>query len=312
MTRFPVNRVCPLTGEQHARVLAYLPAAIVAAENPTYRPNFAKILGLAADDEFPIVESPSGFVFSGWLPPDDFLRRVYEEVIDHSKTITETVEYRRSLLEFSAAFLHTVGERCGSSPRPLRLLDFGCGYGAVLRMLAGRDVSSTGYEPSAERSIRASRGGFDVVNDLNEVANGGPFDLFVCTEVLEHVSDPREVLRFFKRHASPGALLAVTVPQIDPPYLASSMATLEEEGRLSPVFNPWEHLNYFSAQSLHRLLTEEGFQVIGDFGRSRAAYEACSYLGRDNSLKGRVRSGLRLFKRSMAPGRTTELFCQLR
>ena len=90
MKRFPINRCCPVSGEPHSRVLTYLPAAVVGAANPTYRPDFANILGISPEDEFPIVESPSGFVFSGWLPRDDFLRRVYEDVIDHSKTITET------------------------------------------------------------------------------------------------------------------------------------------------------------------------------------------------------------------------------
>jgi SAM-dependent methyltransferase len=140
MTRHPVNRDCPLTGEKHPRILTYIPASVICAANPTYRPNYCEILGISTDDEFPMVESSSGFVFAGWLPPNDFLRRVYEDLIDHSKTITQTIEYRRALLEFGAAFLQTVERHPISSTRPFRLLDFGCGYGTLARMLLGREI----------------------------------------------------------------------------------------------------------------------------------------------------------------------------
>ena len=308
--RFPINRCCPLSGEPHSRVLTYLPATVVGAANPTYRPNFADILGISPEDEFPIVESPSGFVFSGWLPPDDFLRRVYEDVIDHSRTITETVEYRRALLELGGTFLQTVERHFPTSARPLRLLDFGCGYGALTRMLAGRDIQSFGYEPSAERNVRASRGGFEVLGSLDKVADVGPFDLFICTEVLEHVPDPREVLRFLRKHARPGALLAITVPQCAPAFIASCIATFLRDRLLPTVINPWEHLNYFSAESLRRLLAEESFKVINDFGRAKPAYEASTRIGDATSLKSRVRNGLRLMKRALATAQSTELICE--
>lgn len=309
MKRFPINRVCPMSGEQHSRVLAYLPAAVIAASNPTYRSNYAEILGISAEDKFPIVESPSGFVFSGWLPPDDFLRRVYEDVIDHTRTITETVGYRRALLEFACAFLQTVERHSISSARPLRLLDFGCGYGALTQMLAGRDIQSFGYEPSAERSARASQSKFEVLDSLDKVADIGPFDLLVCTEVLEHVPNPREVLRFLKKHASPGALLAITVPQCSLSFIFDSISAFLKDKRLPPVINPWEHLNYFSTQSLCRLLAEEGFKVVNDFGRAKPVYDACSRTGDVTSLKSRVRNALRLMKRAAATSQTTELFC---
>jgi 2-polyprenyl-3-methyl-5-hydroxy-6-metoxy-1,4-benzoquinol methylase len=310
MRRFPINRCCPLSGEQHSRVLSYLPAALVGGANPTYRPDFAKILGISAEDEFPIVESPSGFVFSGWLPPDDFLRRVYEDVIDHSKTITETVEYRRWLLEFGGAFLQIVERHFISSARPLRLLDFGCGYGALTRMLVGREIQTFGYEPSTERSARASRGGFEVLDSLDKIADDSTFDLFICTEVLEHVPEPRAVLRFLRKHAAPGALLAITVPQCDPAFIANSIAVFLRDRVLPPVVNPWEHLNYFSAQSLRRLLAEESFKVVNDFGRAKPAYDACVRIGDATSLKSRIRNYLRILKRAVATSQSTQLVCE--
>jgi SAM-dependent methyltransferase len=282
--RFPVNRCCPLTGDASHRVLAYIPAAVVGTENPTYRSSFSAILNISPQDEFPIVESPAGFIFSGWLPPEIFLRRVYEDVIDHSKTITQTVAYRAALLEFTAAFFTTVERRQLPPGRPRRLLDYGCGYGSLLRMLAGGEVRAIGYEPSGARRASASQYGFEIFNNLEQVTNAGPFDLLICTEVLEHIPDPRAPLRFMRENAVPGALLGLTVPGCESSYVETCFDGLAKDGRLSPVFNPWENLNYFSTASLRRLLSEEGFTVINDFGRTRTARDACANFGKITSI----------------------------
>jgi SAM-dependent methyltransferase len=289
-------------------VLAYIPAAVVGAENPTYKPSFLDILSISARDEFPIVESPIGFIFSGWQPPKDFLRRLYEDVIDHSKTITQTIAYRAGLLEFAAAFF-TVVERSGPSSRgSRRLLDYGCGYGSLLRMLGGGEVRAIGYEPSSVRRS-ASLGEAEIFSDLNQVADAGPFDLFICTEVLEHVADPRAALRFIRGNAAPGALLGMTVPDCERSYVKACFEGLGKDGRLSPVFNPWEHLNYFSAASARRLLAEEGFTVINDFGRTRTARDACANFG--DSRANPIINSARVFKRAMTSAPSTALFCAI-
>jgi SAM-dependent methyltransferase len=305
--KFPVNRCCPLTGDSSHRVLAYIPAAVIGAENPTYRSSFSHILNISPIDEFPIVKSPAEFIFSGWLPPEDFLRRVYEDVIDHSRTITQTIGYRAALLEFAAAFFTVVERRGSSLGRPRRLLDYGCGYGSLLRMLAGGEVRAIGYEPSGARRASTSQYGFEILHNLDQVSSAGPFDLFICTEVLEHVPDPRAALRFMRMNAAPGALLGLTVPGCESSYVETCFEGLAKDGRLSPVFNPWEHLNYFSTSSLRRLLSEEGFTVINDFGRTRTMRDACANFG-DPRVNSFVNT-LRILKRVMKAAPTTELFC---
>jgi hypothetical protein len=185
--KFPINRNCPLIGEANHRLIAYIPAGSVASGNPTYRSSYSTILNILPEDEFPIVESRGGFVFAGWLPPGDFLKKGNEDVINHTKTITETAGYRRGLMDFGANFLRVIEKVHGSSTRPLRLLDFGCGYGTLLRLLSSRDIDCYGYEPSVARRSTASRNGLKVFNSLDELESVGPFDSFICTEVLEHV-----------------------------------------------------------------------------------------------------------------------------
>lgn len=307
--KYPVNRVCPLSGEQPVRILAHLPAGSICAANPTYKSNFAEILNISPNDEFPIVESPAGFIFSGWLPPQEFLRLVYEDVIDHTKTITQTIAYRAALLEFGAAFLTTSQRRHPSPGQSRRLLDYGCGYGSLLRMLAGGEIRAVGYERSGARQAAVAPGGFEIFNSLDQVADAGPFDLFICTEVLEHVADPRAALRFMRSHAAPGALLGITVPDCERSYVEECLNGIAKGGPISPVFNPWEHLNYFSANSLRRLLAEEGFVVINDFGRTRGARDACERFG--DAQANLVVNSLRILKRAVTSAPTTAVYCEI-
>jgi hypothetical protein len=307
--KFPINRVCPLTGEASHRVLAYIPAGVVVAGNSTYRASLSEILNISPRDEFPIVESPSGFIFAGWLPPRDFLQRLYEDVIDHSKTVTQTIAYRAALLEFAAAFLTAAQHRGLSSVGAQRLLDYGCGYGSLLRMLAGGEIRAIGYEPSGARQGASSPGGFEIFSNLDQVAAAGPYDLLICTEVLEHVADPRAALRFMRKNLASGALLGITVPDCERSYVEACFDDLAKGGQLSPVLNPWEHLNYFSADSLRRLLAEEGFTVINDFGRTRGARDACWQFG--DSKVNPVVNSLRILKRAATSAPTTAVFCEI-
>jgi 2-polyprenyl-3-methyl-5-hydroxy-6-metoxy-1,4-benzoquinol methylase len=310
MRRFPINRLCPLSGEPHSKIFAYVPVSAVSADL-TYKPDFLDILGLQPDDEFPIVQSKSGFVFAGWRLPDDFIRKSESDAIDHSKTVTETVRSRRDNLAFVEAALKMI-EQVGLDTRvPLRLLDYGCGYGFMLRLLQSRDIKCHGFDLSpTQRSIAAEKSGATIHSSIEEITAGGPYDLFICTEVLEHLPDPRQTLRFFKSVAKPGALLFVTVPNITPEYLEVSMADFAATGNFPLVFNPILHLNHFSDRTLREMLESEGLTVLYDFGRTLPPRDATSIFG-DEPPKNVLLNAARVAKRAWVAPSSTHLFCRL-
>ena len=95
-----------------------------------------------------------------------------------------------------------------------RILDAGCGGGAVLAELAGLG-SAVGLEPSGPSRERA------LARGVGEVVDGGlealpfaddAFDLAVCLDVLEHLDDDRGALAELRRVVRPGGALIVTVP----------------------------------------------------------------------------------------------------
>src|SRR5881392_3873023 len=85
-----------------------------------------------------------------------------------------------------------LGARLGLVPQ--RVLEVGCGDGALLAELADRRFAPTlaGVEISEEAAALARRRGFDVeVFDGSHIpAADGSHDLGVLSHVLEHVPDP--------------------------------------------------------------------------------------------------------------------------
>jgi SAM-dependent methyltransferase len=96
-----------------------------------------------------------------------------------------------------------------------RLLEVGAGCGALALRLrdAGFDVVPTDLEPPHDWIFRL---------DLDEPAwtddTRGPFDLVVCVETLEHVENPRKVLRSIRALLRPGDKLLVSTPNIAHPH----------------------------------------------------------------------------------------------
>lgn len=83
--------------------------------------------------------------------------------------------------------------------RPERLVEIGCGDGALLAELARRDAASslTGYDVSAEAVRAARRRGVhaDVFDGERVPVPDDSFDVAVLSHVLEHVGDPVALLR---------------------------------------------------------------------------------------------------------------------
>ena len=83
----------------------------------------------------------------------------------------------------------------------------------------------------------------------------GSFDAAVMSEVIEHLFDPRVVLTAIRSALAPGGVLAITTPNFD----AVSRFVL---GKNWDVISPLEHMYYFTAQTLGRLLEQTGFEVV--------------------------------------------------
>jgi ubiquinone/menaquinone biosynthesis C-methylase UbiE len=96
------------------------------------------------------------------------------------------------------------------------VLEVGCGAGNVLEKIPngnkhGIDLSSSLLQKSQQRL--ADQGGvLALANAENLPFSENTFSRVVCTEVLEHVIDPRNVLREMARVARQDAVLVISIP----------------------------------------------------------------------------------------------------
>ena len=258
----PLNRRCPVCDSESRRVITSIRAEdFTVRNNETYRPECFELLEISPDDTFPLAScSKCGFYYAAHLPSDSFLETVYERAIDHSKTITETILYRREVLEKLTAVLSELDNR------PRKLLDFGCGYGHALRILNMRDLKCLGFDVSTERLARV---GLSVTSDVEELRRSGPFDVILCFDVLEHVPYPRKTLELLAAVSYEDTLLAINVPDMCWALSPGAIEAALERGTLGRAINLWEHLNYFTASNLHAALRSHGFIPYRSLGRSQ-------------------------------------------
>ncbi|HSZ68838.1 MAG TPA: class I SAM-dependent methyltransferase [Solirubrobacteraceae bacterium] len=97
---------------------------------------------------------------------------------------------------------------------PGRLLDVGCGSGALAATFARHGWSVAGVEPSAQAAARARAAGVEAhTGTLDDAPWRGPtFDAIVFNHSLEHVPDPLASLRQAAALLRDGGTLAVAVP----------------------------------------------------------------------------------------------------
>jgi SAM-dependent methyltransferase len=242
-------------------LLDLTPETIVKS-NWTYCPDSMHRLGIPPRQHFPIDECVScGFIYAGLLPAPAFLAQVYDGLIDTDAA--RRANLSRASLARKMGDLSLLFQLFADSVRPVRLLDYGCGFGPVLELLRCLpDIHGIGYETSAARLQELRNRGLSATGELDHVAREAPFDVVLLDNVLEHLPQPRHALEFVRGVCANGAVVYISVPAIDGRVIAGQRQAAKAGGRVLMDINPWEHLNYFNLRSLDKLLDEFGFRPL--------------------------------------------------
>jgi len=136
-----------------------------------------------------------------------------------------------------------------------RFLDVGSNYGFMTETagLAGFDATGLEINPGLVAHARKTYPQRRFVSSPLETfnANGESFDAVYCSEVIEHVIDPRRFLEALAATMRSGAVLLLTTPHIR-----------EYRRRGYTKMQAPDHKVYFSNATLRRLMQECGFQRI--------------------------------------------------
>jgi len=132
-----------------------------------------------------------------------------------------------------------------------KVLEIGCGSGLLLKHLKELGADVLGVEPGAHKPLK-DIGDIRIIRDFFPTKQiDGDFDIIIHHGVLEHIEDPISFLSIQKKYLRREGRMIISVPNCEP-FLAT--------GDLSIFIH--EHFNYFTRQSLDRVIGHAGFTVL--------------------------------------------------
>ena len=144
-----------------------------------------------------------------------------------------------------------------------RILDVGCGNGEFLELLCANSHSKgIGFDPSYNRPNQTSNAQF-VSDYLTEEYSPVKADVLILRHVLEHIDNPNyflsRILQYLKVETD--CKIIIEVPDF---------SWIADHGAYWDI--TYEHVNYFSKQSLRNLLESIGLEIIDVFNTFEGQY----------------------------------------
>lgn len=143
-----------------------------------------------------------------------------------------------------------------------RVLEFGCGAGALMEKIRPLCETVEGIERTNSFRQRLQERGFLVFEEIAEAH--GPFDVILMFHVLEHLGEPVKAIEDCVERLAPGGLLYIEVPNINDALLR--LYDIEAYHRFH-FFK--DHLHYFSRASLMETIRQAGAREVTVSGHSR-------------------------------------------
>ena len=176
-----------------------------------------------------------------------------------------------------------------------KVLDVGCGNGVISRHLGTMGYNVLGIDVSAKtiemaRSLtRTPNVKFAQISAEQLVADGQKYDVIICSEVLEHLTNPGALLKTLHETLAEGGKLIVTVPNgrgprelfVTRPVLRMRKnrgfmwRTMEKVKKLfgykgtttQSAADNLDHIQFFSKTDLEKLSASNNFRIT-KFGKA--------------------------------------------
>ena len=186
--------------------------------------------------------------FSQWMTQEAiaaFEQRLYTP----ERSFNKGVQYTKHVLQLEYLTRNLRGRA------PIRLLDFGCGYGEFIAMCSMYGFEAYGIDRSSARRKNAN---FErIFPDLENLKNLDNCEFHVITlfEVLEHLDDPKAILDMLKRYLVKDGILVLETPDCTG---IKGISTPDEYMRIHPL----EHINAFTPATMRKFAENLGFAPI--------------------------------------------------
>jgi SAM-dependent methyltransferase len=192
-------------------------------------------------------------------------------MVDSSFSTTGKIEIPASFgsgspyrLKFDRFSSHSVILSYLPDGRGQRLLDVGAAQGDFAQLLENRQYEVTAIEGDPGLAAIAQTKCTRVIQaDLDQpIANfGGPFDVILYADVLEHLRNPLKVLSEINRQLKPGGLVIVSVPNSAHLWVRMQMCLGRFEYAERGIFDK-THLRFFTVRSFRALIHAAGLEIF--------------------------------------------------
>jgi 2-polyprenyl-3-methyl-5-hydroxy-6-metoxy-1,4-benzoquinol methylase len=199
----------------------------------------------------------------------DELQHTLSALYEYERDLSTKVLHRNRLNLFHLVMTELIAD--GVIQRFGSALDIGCNAGAYCRIISDFGFRSVLGVDIARRPVDRALAAFGAtpgvrfeVGDATELALSDRYDLILCTEVIEHTTDPRGVIEKIKRGLAPGGVAVVSLPNaMSLPYALQYPRYAVRRRALPDALV--EHLRFPSYRSL-RLFRGPGVRVVTTAG----------------------------------------------
>lgn len=175
---------------------------------------------------------------------------------DFNQPAGSELERRRTVARRRLA---TIGTLLGNSPNSIRLVDIGCSRGQFVQAAAELGFNAEGVEPAPHIAAAARAYGLAIHQGLLEDQHfaDAAFDAATLFEVVEHLREPRTLLRECHRILKPGGILVLSTGNA----ASWTAAVMGARWDYFQMAKDGGHVSFFHSASIHRLAANCGFSV---------------------------------------------------
>jgi SAM-dependent methyltransferase len=257
----PPSQIIEAVDEVTKEAFTYLVCPACSLERLSPRPTIAEIGAYYPQRYLP----HSGAATFG--PADQLKRLVYwafwapqSEVPKHIRRVRPFLRLglwpvrHRSILSFP-------------QPRARRVFEFGAAKATDLLAFRAAGWEVAGCEPSAQACALAAEQGITLQQATAETADleDGSYSCILLNNVLEHVHEPRAVLKKCRRALMPGGILMLIGPN-------HASATRHAFGAAWPGYDAPRHTFGWTPAAIQLFLVSEGFSVEGIHQQTTGAW----------------------------------------
>lgn len=193
-----------------------------------------------------------GLVIRNPFPSEADLSALYEQAWEAPEENTaETGSMEDTLAAQYVSEIFKLAPRSNTS-KP-RILDYGAGRGALMNALRGAGCEAVGVEPYGRDRLAAA--GFEVFEDVAQVALQEKFDGAISLDVAEHLRAPWETFAKIRSCLKPSGWFVVGTPNPTGLNALLTRSNWREAQKRT-------HITFMNEKTLARMLKSAGYAAV--------------------------------------------------